>query len=390
MTATVTSDQPVDSSMSLACDLKGKQKQFILHQNSARSCCKSFGVALSEFESFDQLNAHWLDEKQQLNLGYPVASCQYCWNNEAQGITSFRQLNLSASDEIELTFDNLCNQMCSYCSPKFSSQWEKSVKQQGLFVNVGANVNRNFELTLYDPSMIWLQRIQAYIDTQPDKTVSIRLLGGEPLMQRKSLLQLIKFNEHKVKQLIVTTNLNPPSNRFLRWLLDTVPNDTLKFEISIDATPEFNHVPRGLFDSQRFQTNLALIKSCDVEYVFLSVVSALSIFDLPNFMAWCHKHNHPYSLMPINNPACLDPKIVPHNFRQAIVCDGLPQHVREILAHSEPLVDIKLFEQYNYLKQYFHRTGITATMIPNNLFQQYWSWLENKFYEISNRIRPAS
>lgn len=384
------STQPVDNGSALACSLKGQQKQFLLHLNSAASCCKSYAVPLSDFDCFEQLTDHWNNEARRLELGEQVQSCQYCWNNEVKGLQSYRQLNLAAGNDIELVFDNLCNQMCSYCSPKFSSQWTKSVQEQGMFTNISASAARNLEIPLGRPSTAWLHQIEQYIAAQPEKTVSVKLLGGEPLMQRKSLQRLIELGKHKVKKFVVTTNLNPPSNRFLCWLLDCVPPDTLKFEISIDATPEFNHVPRAGFDQHRFFGNLELIQKHTVDYRFLSVVSVLSLFDLPNFVLWCHKQGHPYSLLPLNNPTCLDPKLVPLEFRQALIRDHLPKHVAEILAHSEPLVDIKLFEQYNYLKQYFHRTGISANMIPNNLFQQYWSWLEGKFYENSNRIRPAS
>jgi len=40
------------------------------------------------------------------------------------------------------------------------------------------------------------------------------------------------------------------------------------------------------------------------------------------------------------------------------------------------MVDIKLFEQYNYLKQYFARTG---TEVTNTVFATYWTWLEERF-----------
>jgi hypothetical protein len=120
------------------------------------------------------------------------------------------------------------------------------------------------------------------------------------------------------------------------------------------------------------------------------VVSALSVFDLPNFVTWCQQNQHAYSLFPINNPACLDPKLIPAEFKNQIDQINLPDHIRQLLNYDQPQVDLKLFEQYNYLQQYFERTQQDPHTIDNKVFVQYWSWLEKKFYENSNRIRPAS
>jgi hypothetical protein len=40
------------------------------------------------------------------------------------------------------------------------------------------------------------------------------------------------------------------------------------------------------------------------------------------------------------------------------------------------MIDIKQFEQYNYLKQYFERTD---TQITDSELAEYWSWLGDKF-----------
>jgi hypothetical protein len=52
--------------------------------------------------------------------------------------------------------------------------------------------------------------------------------------------------------------------------------------------------------------------------------------------------------------------------------------VVEILNSDHKMVDLKLFEQYNYLKQYFTRTGIDPATTPNTLFNEYWIWLSNR------------
>lgn len=42
------------------------------------------------------------------------------------------------------------------------------------------------------------------------------------------------------------------------------------------------------------------------------------------------------------------------------------------------MIDLKLKEQYNYLTQYFDRTG-TDTNTTNAEFNQYWTWLQGQY-----------
>lgn len=367
--------------MTKSCGLKGQQKLFFLHLGTAASCCKSYSEPMSSFNSVDHLTSHWAQESQQLDQGQQISSCEYCWQRESQGQQSYRQLKThEASNQIELYLDNTCNQMCSYCSPKFSSTWENNIVEQGMFQRVSRATKLNLKIepaaVLHQP---WLDQIGRYIQQQPDNTVYLKLLGGEPLMQIKHLQKLVEFNSNKIKQLRLVTNLNPPNNKFLVWLLDNVSPDRLHIDISLDATPEFNHVPRAGFDQHRFLGNLELIQQHGIAHKFLSVVSVLSIFDLPGFVSWAKTHHHAVDLLPLNNPDCLDPKLLPDQFKQQIDPDGLPVFVQDILQPNHGPVDLKLFEQYNYLLEYFNRTQIDPMATSNVLFGQYWDFLSKKF-----------
>ena len=365
--------------MTKSCDLKGRQKLFFLQLGTTASCCKAYSEPLTTYRDLEQLTAHWNQERAQLDHGTEIASCNVCWKHEAQGHQSYRQLKLdNAGDQIELSFDNTCNHMCSYCSPKFSSEWENSISKHGLFSKVSSSTNQNFEIKSNTVDyQHWVDQIHQYIQQQPANTVSVKLLGGEPLMQIKHLQKLVEFNSDRIRQLRINTNLNPPNNKFLTWLLDHVPSDRLYFDISLDATPKFNHVPRAGFDQHKFLENLELIQQYQVPYKLLSVISVLSVFDISNFCDWVG--NQTVEFLPINNPDCLDARLVPDQFKQQIDSAGLPNLVQNILQSSKISVDIKLFEQYNYLTEYFQRTQINPAQTSNKLFEQYWKWLTERF-----------
>ena len=369
--------------MTKSCDLKGRQKLFFLHLGTTASCCKAYSEPLAAYKDLAQLTAHWNQEKNQLDQGKEIASCNFCWKQEALGHESFRKTTarkIDLGDHIELFMDNTCNQMCSYCSPKFSSTWQNNIAEHGMFSGVSRSVNENFKIISNTTDhQYWIDQIHQYIQQQPVHTITVRLVGGEPLMQIKQLEKLVEFNSDRIKKLQITTNLNPPNNKFLTWLLDHVPANRLMFDISLDATLEFNHVPRAGFDQHKFLANLELIQKYQVPYRFLSVVSVLSIFDSRNFYNWAQIGQHEVSWCVLNNPDCLDARLIPNQFKQQIDPTGLPNLVQDILQSSKISVDIKLFEQYNYLTEYFRRTNIDPTQTSNWLFGQYWNWLTERF-----------
>ena len=368
------------------CSQKHQQKVFMLHLNRAASCCRAYPEPLQENQTIQDVVSQWKHEANLLTQGIEVDNCNYCWEVERQGKLSYRNYKGQDNEEfnrVEIFLSNLCNQMCSYCSPKYSSLWEESIVQHGMFEQISNTAIKNLHIPLkIQPVNNRLEEIQSYILSCDDNSVSLVLLGGEPLMQINSLQQLLTFSRDKIKNLSIVTNLNPPKSKFLQWVLENFSKQQLKIQISLDATPEYNHVPRAGFNSSVFEQNLNLLKEHKIDIEFLSTVSAVSIFDLPNFLNWINQNQFKENFYLVNNPSCLDPVVVPIEFRQKIlknIGNTLPMLVDQVLNDRQPQVDLKLCEQYNYLMQYFDRTNTDLSKINNPLFQEYWQWLTERF-----------
>jgi len=369
--------------MTKFCSAKGNQKLFILQNNQASSCCRAQQVTLDSTKTVEFYINQWNQEQQMLANGIELPGCEHCWQQERQGQQSYRQQNTLESNVIEIFLSNLCNQMCSYCSPRYSSEWQQTI-QENPFQDISDSAKKNLELVKVDKqSDYWIDQLTTYVNGCDDNSVIIKLLGGEPLMQIRTLEVFKKFNSVKIKSFEIVTNLNSPSPKFLHWLVESFDRSKLKINISIDATPEYNHVPRAKFDCNQFLKNLSFLQKNQVDFVFFSVLSVLSVFDLKNFLQWICKNQFKMYMYSLNNPNCLEVQTVPLETRQQILesveAFAPSQLIQESLSDNRVVPDLKLFEQYNYLIQYFQRTNIDPLQINNIEFNQYWNNLEKKF-----------
>jgi sulfatase maturation enzyme AslB (radical SAM superfamily) len=221
-----------------------------------------------------------------------------------------------------------------------------------------------------------LSEITDYINSCEDNSVTLNLVGGEPLMQIKNLQRVLESNSKKISSLRITTNLNPPNSKFFHWVLNNYPVEKLVFRVSLDTVPEHNAIPRAGYDKQKFETNLDLLKARNVSFQFLSVISVLSIFSLNKYQQWLKQNNYRSEFSRLNNPDCLDPSYLPQQFKEKLLNQDLPDLALDALQQQPGTIDIKQFEQYNYLKQYFERTN---TQITDPELAEYWSWLKEKF-----------
>lgn len=370
--------------MTKSCYLKGHHKLFFLELDQVASCCKAHPTNINTNAHLNECFEHWDNEKQLLNQGVEIPGCEYCWRDERAGVTSFRQRLQEPGPEIlEFFMSNLCNQMCSYCSPKFSSEWNNSILSAGTFSLISRSANDNLApLTVASNNKEkWLDQIKHYVNSRHNQVI-VRFLGGEPLMQLNTLKFFQELDYSKISSIEINTNLNPPTNKFLVWAVETIPKEKLKMTVSLDATPEYNHIPRGLFNRQVFLENLKLLQSHKIDFKIASVISVLSIFDLPNFVKWLETHNVKFQRIILNNPECLSVNYVPLDMRKeiwnSIRNSNYASHFEHQLLLPESKVDLKLFEQYNYLNQYFQRINQDPTSINNQLFHEYWKWLLQK------------
>ena len=368
------------------CKYIHNQRVLQLHMGSARSCCKRPSTVFNETQNYEWHLMEWQKQQTALNLGSKLEGCEYCWDQEDQGKKSYRQSGekLEPMPSTEFFLSNACNLQCSYCSPKFSSQWARSINKEGMFDRVSQKSKDNLQVPKFVTDQEYFDRnihdFGEWLKTQPDDSHMISILGGEPLMQKNTLIQMLNLPAEKIRTFRINTNASPPSLKFLQDLIGWAGRK-LQLTMSIDCRPEYNHIPRAGFDRNQFELFMEIVKTSNIPHSIISTLSVLNIWDIGKFSRWCHERSIQHEFYPLQNPDCLDISILPYSFMNNIHKTNwddwhlVPEHIRaDFLSKSDHTMDLDLLrESYHYLIQYFERCNI---IIPDNIvLKRHMEWL---------------
>ena len=194
-------------------------------------------------------NTQHKKEMRKLMLeGVRPSECQYCWNIEDTGHMSDRHYRSGEpwaqmdfddvvnapwdADKnpryVEVNFNHNCNLKCSYCSPQFSTAWEKEMKQHGAWpTSKPHNAPEHFEINPCIPHSKYNPYVEAFWEWWPDLYKDLkhfRMTGGEPMMDKNThrVFDYIIDNPKSDLHLNVTSNFSPIDNKLFDKYLDKV------------------------------------------------------------------------------------------------------------------------------------------------------------------------
>jgi hypothetical protein len=174
------------------------------------------------------------------------AECEYCWNMEAENKLSdrhyrsgepwaavdFAQIQNSTGEEndvipsyVEVNFNNVCNLMCSYCSPQFSSSWQQEVDRSGGYPT--ARVHNDPGHFGGDRRVIPVREHNPYVEafwewwpTLYPELVHFRMTGGEPLLDKNTyrVFDHVLANPSAKLHLNVTSNFSVDEKSWQKYL----------------------------------------------------------------------------------------------------------------------------------------------------------------------------
>ena len=285
------------------CPAKWNEILVNLNENYVYSCCKSVPVKITKKEDIEQALD---DQKKNLLSGIQDPSCNYCWKIEDQGYASLRQSHLSEFDystidqyidntisprKIEINLGNECNFQCTYCNPKFSSQWETDVKKKPyeLYSDRFFYASNEKNSNNINDTIKWLQTYKF--------VKNLNIIGGEPL-QNKHLFRVVEcINSDKLG---ITTNLSCKKTS-----LDKILNLANKYKeidmvVSLDSTRENAEFSRYGMEFDVLLDNIRYLidnSPSNIKITFVSLMTSITIQDFDNIVELMDKF---YNLNPTN------------------------------------------------------------------------------------------
>jgi len=217
-----------------------------LNYNYVYGCCAATPIKF--VKNFNEV----LDQqKSNLLNGIKDSSCNYCWSVEQGGQPSRRNEYTSKFDGnlepyinntapvklLELNLGNECNFQCVYCNPKYSSIWEADVRKQPYKIYTD-----RFNYGVLDKEDVSLSDANAQVLEQIGHTDEVRIIGGEPLLNKHLWTLLDKVSTDRLH---ITTNLSCSTNTIDRLMsMAHSKFKQIRFQISLDSTGEIAEFAR--------------------------------------------------------------------------------------------------------------------------------------------------
>ena len=225
------------------CAAKWQQVTLHLQNGHTHSCHhpQTHKIPLEEIEKDPSALHNTEYKKQQRKLmleGKRPEECSYCWKVEdTEGAHFSDRIKKSSSSwarkniqtiakqdwnyntvptHVEVSFSNVCNMKCVYCSPVFSSEWWSEIKHEGAYPT--RDSYNNLEWISETDRTPYLNReenpyVEAWWKWWPElkKTLQVlRITGGEPLLNKNTfkLLDDLEQNPQPHLRLEINSNLS--------------------------------------------------------------------------------------------------------------------------------------------------------------------------------------
>lgn len=302
------------------CLAKWKNSTIHLHNGHTQSChhVRSQKIELEQ-KNPPSLHNNTFKKmaRKKMLLGKRPAECAYCWKVEDQGEISDRVHKSSepvymdffndvvASETgaqtqpsfLEISFDHICQFRCMYCSPAYSSQWEKEVREFGEYPTIGNLINKNYNKSRNAlPAAQREEYIRAFWSWWPELSSElryIRITGGEPLLSKETfrLINNIINQPKKNLNFAINSNLGVSEQKMDEFCLlikklQSATQEVLVFS-SIDCVGEqAEYIRYGLNYSNFLQNIKKLLDSTQrpLTLCFMITVNLLSLPGLKDLL----------------------------------------------------------------------------------------------------------
>lgn len=319
--------EELDTISTSFCAAKWKQVTIHLHNGHNHSCHHpaTHKIPLTELkENSSALHntSYKKTLRKQMLDGYRPDECEYCWKVEDRGNGTISDRIFKSADSwakpyipeikslpwnadiipsyIEVSFSNVCNFKCSYCSPHISSKWMEEIEQHGAYPT-SSKFNDLESIKKYDLMPIPNNQANPYVDAFWDwwpkisnKVEHFRITGGEPLLDKNTFkfLDYIIENPNPNLEVSINSNMCPPDSileKFIEKAKIIVNEKKLKnFKIFTSAEAygkQAEYIRFGMnYDLWIKNIEQCLLKVPGLTFTVMSTYNALSVVSYTEFL----------------------------------------------------------------------------------------------------------
>ena len=374
--------------MKYYCSTKFTDLQVHVQGRLLYNCCKAYP---------ERINIEWLEanpgklfhtdtmiEDRKLMLeDKSCVSCHFgCYKYEEQGLSSARlqRSEQEFTDEPKASLKDLvvalssdCNLACAYCSPEWSTTWQKDIEDKGNYELTDFKIeNNNF-------TKLWTKMKQKTRSTESKffnlllKEItlakdleSISIIGGEPLLNNQLETFIDQIGD---KEITISTGLGVSASR-LSNILKKIKGKKIKFNVSAETTGSFFEFIRHGMSWTDFVDRVKMISDHGFEIVFVSTISNISLFDFTNFYDTFHElyaiRTNPMSDRPFLMPHVIDARSK-EQFIRSSKKYGNTKAFKNILGLLN--IEVNEIDRSNlsdYIKQFSSRRSLDVDFLPEH------------------------
>lgn len=282
-------------------------------------------VSLDEWLQNPYLN----EVRSAFSQDQPHPGCQSCWQQEAAGTQSLRQVQakeymiIGAKPQqskvlnVEAAVGNLCNLSCVMCNEHNSSAILAENRQLGIAIAD----QRDFSW-----SESAFENLQHMLNCGP-RVVNLR--GGEP-MYNKRILELIEnFSSDRLNNTLLHLTTNA-TTWTVQWQQALSKFKAVRMMLSVDAVGDLAEYIRYPVKFAQVEHNIKQIIKCNnIKPVIHATVQNLNIMRIGELIAWGKHMNIPLMLSMLVQPDHLEITNLPPVLKQQAV-----EHLSHVLSQD--------------------------------------------------------
>jgi len=347
------------------------------------------------------------EQRKKMLNGERPRECSYCWNLEDLPEEHFSDRHYKTADSwswprlteiansdwknninpsyLEVSFSNVCNFKCSYCSSEISSKWLEEIKQNGEYNTSRANHNldwlknsgrfpyKNREKNPY---------VEAFWKWFPDILSDLkvfRITGGEPLLSKETwkVLDYVEIHANKPIDIAINTNLCVDDK-----LIDQLINKFEKLKskghscevyTSLESTGKKAEYSRYGLNYNQWCNNLRkILKNSTLTVPIMTTINILSITDFEKFIDLIIDFRKEFNSSPAINripvsinqlhwPPYLSVSVIPQEIRNSLA-NNIIEHCNKLLKYNNGNSIERLYlEEYDQIKRLCRSMQMSVT-----------------------------